>query len=163
MDYQKIYNQIVNRARSRKLEGYVERHHILPKSMGGSNAKENLVDLTAREHFICHVLLAKIHGGKMWMAVKGNSGKVRTEEAKYKMDASSRGKVRSESEKEMYSRAAGGSPIIVHRLNGKSIEYLGTYPSIRECSRTFNIQRHYIKSVISGEIHSVRNLSFKRV
>ena len=33
--------------------GYYEKHHIQPKSLGGSNKKENLVRLTAREHFIC--------------------------------------------------------------------------------------------------------------
>lgn len=50
------------RAKSRKLlEGYSERHHILPKSLGGSNESENLVDLTAREHYLAHKLLVKIH------------------------------------------------------------------------------------------------------
>lgn len=35
--------------------------------MGGSNAKENLVDLTAREHFICHWLLTKMTDGTFYM------------------------------------------------------------------------------------------------
>ena len=39
-------------------EGYKERHHIIPKCMGGTNDKENLIDLYAREHFIAHRLLA---------------------------------------------------------------------------------------------------------
>jgi hypothetical protein len=38
---------------------YCERHHIIPKSMGGNNEKENLVFLTGREHYIAHYLLAK--------------------------------------------------------------------------------------------------------
>ena len=58
--YTKIYNGIINRAKNRRLEGYKERHHILPQSLGGSNKKENLVHLTAREHFICHWLLIKM-------------------------------------------------------------------------------------------------------
>lgn len=61
MDYQRIYNQIVERAKNRKLEGYKEKHHILPKCMGGLDIKENLVELTAREHFLCHMLLCKIY------------------------------------------------------------------------------------------------------
>jgi len=61
MDYQKIYDQIINRAKNRKLEGYKERHHIIPKCMNGSNDKSNLVNLTAREHFICHWLLIRIY------------------------------------------------------------------------------------------------------
>jgi hypothetical protein len=73
MDYQRIYNQIVNRAKTRKLEGYREKHHIIPKCMGGPNKKENLVELTAREHFLCHWILSRIYptnnkiGYAFWM------------------------------------------------------------------------------------------------
>lgn len=62
MHYHKIYNQIIEK---RKLEepkdGYTEVHHIVPRSLGGGDNKENLVKLTAREHFICHYLLAKMY------------------------------------------------------------------------------------------------------
>jgi len=61
MNYEKIYNQIINRAKNRILECYTEKHHIIPRCMGGSDEKENLVNLTAREHFICHRLLVQIH------------------------------------------------------------------------------------------------------
>jgi hypothetical protein len=61
MDYQKIYHQIVERAKNRVLEGYKEKHHIIPKCLGGSNDKDNLVELTAREHFLCHMLLCEIY------------------------------------------------------------------------------------------------------
>jgi hypothetical protein len=40
---------------------YVEEHHIVPKCMGGTNEKDNLVSLTAAEHFVAHQLLAKIY------------------------------------------------------------------------------------------------------
>jgi hypothetical protein len=61
MDYQKIYNQIVEKAKNRMLEGYKEKHHIIPKCLGGKNDKDNLVELTAREHFLCHMLLCEIY------------------------------------------------------------------------------------------------------
>ena len=61
MDYQNIYNQIIERAKNRKLEGYKEKHHIIPRCLCGSNDKSNLVDLTAREHFLCHKLLCEIY------------------------------------------------------------------------------------------------------
>ena len=61
MDYTRIYNQIIERAQNRKLNGYVEKHHIVPKCIGGLNVKENIVKLTAREHFLCHMLLCEIH------------------------------------------------------------------------------------------------------
>lgn len=65
MNYQKVYSNLIERARTqnrvRSSEVYYESHHIVPKCMGGSNKKENLVLLTAREHFICHWLLTLIY------------------------------------------------------------------------------------------------------
>jgi hypothetical protein len=63
--YSCYYYSIVNRAKSRELpkETYTETHHIIPKSLGGDNTKENLVKLTAREHFICHLLLPRMLTG----------------------------------------------------------------------------------------------------
>ena len=53
---------------------YFERHHIIPKSCGGTNETSNLVLLTAREHFVCHILLTKFTTGhqqiKMMHALK---------------------------------------------------------------------------------------------
>jgi hypothetical protein len=61
MNYEKIYQQLMDRATSRTLSGYKERHHIVPKCIGGDNSTSNLVQLTAREHFIAHKLLCKIY------------------------------------------------------------------------------------------------------
>lgn len=61
--YSQCYYNIINRAKSRMLEGYTEMHHILPKSLGGTDDLENLVRLTAREHYICHLLLPKMTTG----------------------------------------------------------------------------------------------------
>ena len=60
--YTKMYYSIVDNAKSRTLskETYTEKHHIIPKSIGGDNNKENIVKLTAREHFIAHWLLTKM-------------------------------------------------------------------------------------------------------
>lgn len=54
---------------------YSERHHILPKALGGSDKSANLVRLTAREHFVAHLLLARIFGGTMWLAVVRMKGR----------------------------------------------------------------------------------------
>lgn len=62
--YSKLYYKITSNAKQRNTEGYTELHHIIPQSMGGINDKENLVELTAREHFICHWLLIKMTEGK---------------------------------------------------------------------------------------------------
>lgn len=61
MNYKKIYDQIIERAKNRSLIGYKEKHHIVPRCMGGFNNKDNIVELTAREHFICHWLLHELY------------------------------------------------------------------------------------------------------
>lgn len=69
--YSNWYSNIIETARSRpSIEGYFEKHHIIPKSMGGSNTKENLVKLTPREHFICHWLLTKMVSGSDTIKMK---------------------------------------------------------------------------------------------
>jgi hypothetical protein len=62
--YKKWYDTIIKKAQNRVTEEYTELHHILPRSLGGSNNDENLVSLTIREHFICHILLTKFTSGE---------------------------------------------------------------------------------------------------
>jgi len=64
--YKKWYYQIINRASDRILLEYTEKHHIIPKSLGGTHDKTNLVKLTAREHLICHMLLPKMVSGNSY-------------------------------------------------------------------------------------------------
>ena len=61
--YKFWHDNIINRAKNRKLSGYKERHHIIPKCLNGSNDKSNLVNLTAKEHFVVHMLLCKFTNG----------------------------------------------------------------------------------------------------
>jgi hypothetical protein len=61
--YTAAYFRIIEKARSEarsKCDGYFERHHITPRSFGGTNKKDNLVLLKPREHFVCHLLLTKM-------------------------------------------------------------------------------------------------------
>lgn len=61
--YTRIYETIIDRATTRQIDGYTETHHIVPRSLGGTDDTTNLVRLTAREHFICHLLLTKMTTG----------------------------------------------------------------------------------------------------
>lgn len=69
MDYLKHYNLLIEKSRNRIIDGYTETHHIIPRCMDGSDDRDNLTNLTAKEHFIAHLLLAKIYGGPLWHAV----------------------------------------------------------------------------------------------
>lgn len=62
--YKIWYDSIIQKAKNRILNCYKEKHHILPKCLGGKNNQENLVELTAREHFIVHMLLCKFTKGE---------------------------------------------------------------------------------------------------
>ena len=62
MQYELIYERLVKRGKERPMiDGYKERHHIIPKCMGGGDAIENLVDLTPEEHYVAHQLLVKMY------------------------------------------------------------------------------------------------------
>ena len=79
MDYTNIYNNLMSSRKARNIkDGYYEVHHIVPKSLGGSNEDFNLVKLTAREHYVAHWLLTKIYPNnyKMLFAFSLMSGKL---------------------------------------------------------------------------------------
>jgi hypothetical protein len=61
MDYNKHYSLLIERAKHRTTNGYTERHHIVPRCLGGTDDKDNLVDLYPEEHFLAHQLLVKIY------------------------------------------------------------------------------------------------------
>lgn len=67
MNYHNVYQQLIKNAQAkRRVKGteYYEQHHILPRSMGGSNQSSNLVLLTAKEHYVAHHLLWRAHRNK---------------------------------------------------------------------------------------------------
>ena len=145
MNHSKVYSQLISHAQIRgKVDGYKERHHIIPKALGGSDSKGNLIELTAREHFIAHMLLARIHGGSMWHAVQmlsGNDGFYinsrlyeiakkeiakqvslrflgvpKSNETKLKMSVSSKGKPKSKEAIENSRKARLGKPVTENSL-----------------------------------------------
>ena len=64
MDYASHYCALISKRLRNpitKADCYVEQHHIIPRSEGGLDEPDNLVNLTAREHYIAHLLLARIY------------------------------------------------------------------------------------------------------
>jgi hypothetical protein len=60
--YKKLYFSIITRSQNEGREynsSLHEKHHIVPTSLGGKNNSDNIVVLTFREHFVCHLLLTK--------------------------------------------------------------------------------------------------------
>lgn len=85
MKYIKIYLKIITNAKSEERvkspSQYYEKHHIQPTALGGKNTKSNMVLLTAREHYICHMALYKHYkfiGKKMEMNKMAHAWKMMT-------------------------------------------------------------------------------------
>lgn len=76
MNYQELYHRFLSTrpTRIKKRFSLLETHHILPRSLGGTNDSSNLIHLTPREHFFAHLLLFKFNKGtaksKMAFALK---------------------------------------------------------------------------------------------
>lgn len=71
MDYKKIYESLIFRAKGKSTD-FTETHHILPRCMSGLDEDKNLVELTPEEHFLAHQLLVKIYPNepKLVLAVR---------------------------------------------------------------------------------------------
>ncbi len=84
MNYDRIYSEfIADRLTKQPVKpDYFEKHHILPRSLGGGNEKSNIVRLSIEDHIHAHILLAKIYGGSMWgaalMMTKKTIGRTRS-------------------------------------------------------------------------------------
>lgn len=69
MNYSRIYADFIFDRRVRECSvNRGERHHIVPRSIGGTNECGNIILLSHDDHLFAHILLAKIHGGKMTIA-----------------------------------------------------------------------------------------------
>lgn len=71
MNYKQIYDRFIDSRRDQCMLSNViyENHHIIPRSMGGTDDVQNMIKLTTREHFFAHRLLAKFAGPKMKIAL----------------------------------------------------------------------------------------------
>ena len=153
MDYQKIYSQIIERAQRRQLEGYVEKHHLVPKCLGGSNSKDNIVELTAREHFICHMLLCEIYpnSNKLKYALYlMNIGKRKHKDANYQISSRTYERLKFE-----HSLFMSGNK---NNLNNKHTEE--TKRKIGEANKKPKSEEH--KQKIANNITRNKNISISR-
>ena len=88
MNHIRVYWSIIHNRLHNKVDGYVEHHHIIPRSEGGPDNNDNIVALTAREHYICHLLLAKIYNDyKMLSAVVFMQCKTKRQKRDFKFNS----------------------------------------------------------------------------
>jgi len=157
MNYQRIYNELIINRQNNPLpkEIYTEKHHIIPKSLGGSNNKSNIVALSAREHFIAHWLLAKIYGGKMWSAFflmcRSSSSSAKGISAKSYVYSNAR---------ENFSAFISGSAH--HKFNATKINFFNIktkkkeYCTQNELRKKYNLKRSAISEIVNGRKKSYK-------
>ena len=121
--YSQWYSNLIEKAKSRKLEtAYKESHHIIPKCLGGDDSQNNLVELTLREHYIAHLLLSKMYEGKasrkmyyaLWIMLlqeKKRGSRVFEMYRKMYIDRALKTQVISEETRQKISKAKTGKPI----------------------------------------------------
>lgn len=148
MNYAVHYDRLIARARDRVFLGYRERHHILPRCMGGGDAPENIVELTAEEHYVAHQLLVKMHptisglvscvilmaincsGNRAYGWMKRRNSKFRkgkefSQLTRERMSSSRRGKKHSaETRKKMSSSLVGNTRFLGKKLSKEHREKL---------------------------------------
>lgn len=69
MNYSAVYDALINKRRASPVAENFDRHHIVPRCLGGKDEPNNVVQMTVKEHYVAHLLLAKIHGGVLWYPV----------------------------------------------------------------------------------------------
>lgn len=148
--YQKVYSLLVEDRKTlqrNQKDSYFECHHVLPRSFGGNNEPENLVLLTAREHFLAHWLLTKFTVGegywkmlcaflKMYNISKDVSGRKDTkykksgrvyEKLRIAYSESMKGRTHSEEAKRKMSEARKGRVAWNKGLSKETDERLAKY------------------------------------
>lgn len=117
MNYAAIYQAFIEDRRAKEpalkaARKYVERHHIVPRSQGGTDEAENLVSVTPEDHYFAHLLLAHIHGGWAWSAVKAMCNGWSSAESKWRRNRPIYGVARrrwaAHAKQEMKRRFAAG-------------------------------------------------------
>lgn len=97
------YLKFIEALKHQEITGYSEAHHIVPKSLGGSDDSSNLIRLTARQHYVAHWMLWKAIGG-----VAGRSFFMMSNFGKYgKVNSKAYEKAREEYSKQVSEQLTG--------------------------------------------------------
>jgi len=89
----RCYNVLINKAKNRQIpnDSYFEKHHIIPRSLGGDNSSDNIIKLTAKEHYLAHRFLVRFttdnYHYKMLYALDSMGMKSRNTENRWRMPA----------------------------------------------------------------------------
>ena len=163
MNYLNVYFNIVNNSKSKKRNGYLELHHVVPKCIFGEkllnednlvnvNQDSNLVYLTAREHFICHWLLHRAFpkNKKLGLAFWAMAGMTNSEQKRYIPSS------RAVAEARVAANNARKTAILQYDLEGN---FLREYKSLNAASDSIGI----VPNAIGQNLNSFTKSAGERV
>lgn len=144
MDYLKTYYSIINKAQSLDRDGYLELHHIIPRSVFGEgllnqnetqdvNHSDNLVYLPAREHFVAHWLLHRAFpkNKKLGLAFWAMAGMISPDHKRDYLPSS-----RAIAEAREAAVNARKTPILQYNLNGN---FVTEFKSLNDASEKVGV------------------------
>lgn len=142
--YLNRYNKFMNALKNQVVEGYTEKHHIIPRSHGGTNDESNIIRLTPRQHYVAHWMLWKAYGKEMTTAFNYMNGIKRYgkrlnsktfEILKIEEIQRQKNKVFSEETRKKMSLAAKARPPASAETNRKIVEARKGYTHSEETRR----------------------------
>ena len=144
MNYLKVYFNIIDKARNLERDVYLELHHIIPRSVFGENLlnidgikdvnhKDNLVYLSAREHFVAHWLLHRAFpkNKKLGFAFWAMAGMISPDQKRDYIISS-----RAISEAREASVNARKIPVLMYNLNGN---FVTEFKSLNDASEKVGV------------------------
>ena len=176
MNYIRVYWSIIHNRLHNKVDGYAEHHHIIPRSEGGSDNKSNIVALTAREHYICHLLLAKIYNdykmlsAVIWMRVareRWQSRSFKFNNRLYelvrkafaeKISNSAKERYKDKTKHPMYGKKQSNES---KRKNSESHKGRAPWNKGKKCSNISDAQKAKLSAAVSGEKNPMYGSKYK--
>lgn len=144
MNYLKVYYSIIYKARNLERDGYLELHHIIPRSIFGEgllnqngilgvNHDDNLVYLSAREHFVAHWLLHRAFpkNKKLGLAFWAMPGMISPDHKRDYLPSS-----RAIAEAREAAVNARKTPILQYNLNGN---FVTEFKSLNDASEKVGV------------------------
>lgn len=165
MNYEKVYNAIIENAKSQnriKNNGiYYENHHIKPKSLFKDLEKDpnNLVLLTAKEHFICHMLLEKIYNCPqmkyaIWRMCNDNTYKVTARYYEYI-------KCKIQKESSILNKGKKHSKESIEKLRQCRLGHKHKPETIEKMKKSYDITKHKLTDETKQKLSKLATQRFK--
>lgn len=180
MNYKKIYDAIIFKAltenRFKSVDNYYESHHIVPRCMGGLDESDNLVLLTAKEHFVCHHLLFRhyIHtqyryslGKAWWLMSVHNIDSRRTKHNINSSQYSQLRKLHAESCRMQFT----GRKLSVEQLeqrrsnnpNRREVDIDGRiFPSIKDAADFYDVSTTFFRRWIDTDPQYIYDIEYRK-